>query len=262
MTTEAEGVYSPGDLRDSDSYGKLFSEIYDSIFLPLDSTEIDWLSKQLRNRTSPSIVEFGVGTGRVLVPFAERLRDEGVEASLVGVDASQEMLSILAERECPTITPRLGNMQHYQDGRQYDLVLCVCGSLALLTDPSAQLDAMRTFSEHLAPGGLLITETHNLPWVQGLEKNGGSFFMPYPGVRRGMVIFSELEGEHWNCKQVWIDDEDIRVFPERGLLIGEERLLEIADAAGLRRIGSYGGLTGVPCDESSPTVVSVFEKLA
>ncbi|MFB7368325.1 class I SAM-dependent methyltransferase [Streptomyces sp. NPDC056222] len=260
MALDSEGAYSPGDLRDSGNYGKRFSKVYDSIFPPLEPAEIEWLAHQLRGRTSPSVAEFGVGTGRVLIPLAERLRDEGVDASLVGIDASQEMLSILAEREFPTITPRLGNMQHYRDGQQYDLVLCVCGSLAILTDPAAQLDAMRTFSEHLAPGGLLITETHNLPWVQKLEENGGSMFMPYPGVRRGMVIFSELEGEHWNCKQVWIDDEDVRILPERALLISEERLLELADAAGLRRIASLGGLTGAPYGESTPTVVSVFEK--
>ncbi|WP_405792682.1 class I SAM-dependent methyltransferase [Streptomyces sp. NBC_01506] len=262
MTSGSEGTYTPGDLQDSGNYGKQFSDIYDSIFPHLEPAEIEWLALQVGGRTSPSVLEFGAGTGRVLVPLAERLREEGVDASLVGVDASQEMLSILAERAVPTIVPRLGNMRHYRDGRQYDLVLCVCGTLALLQEPAAQMDAMRTFSEHLAPGGLLITETHNIPWVKKLEGNGGSMFMPYPGVRRGMVIFSELEGEYWNCKQIWIDDEDIRVLPERALLIGEKRLLEMAEASGLRRVASLSALSGVPYGEESTTVVSVFEKAA
>ncbi|UED88040.1 class I SAM-dependent methyltransferase [Streptomyces profundus] len=232
------------------------------IFPALGPDEIEWLSRQLRSRESPSVIEFGVGTGRVLVPFAERLADEGVEASLIGVDASREMLDRLAERGSPAITPRLGNMCHYRDGSQYDLALCVCGSLAILPDPQAQQDALRTFSEHLRPGGLLVTETHGLPWVRGLGENGGSVFLRYPGVRRGMVVFSELEGERWDCKQIWIDDEDIRVLPERALLIAEDRLLDMAEAVGLRRVGSFDGLGGKPYRESSMTMATVFEKSA
>ncbi|MEV0675030.1 class I SAM-dependent methyltransferase [Actinosynnema sp. NPDC050436] len=263
MTVKAEGVYHPGELSGSDSYGKRFSEVYDTIFPALEPAELDWLSRQVpRDRATASVLEFGVGTGRVLVPLAERLREQGVRASLVGVDASQQMLEILGRHEDPSIEPRLGNMLYYRDGQEYDLVLCVCGSLAVLADEAAQLDAMRTFAQHLAPGGQLVTETHNLGWVRRIEDNGGSMYLPYPGVRRGMVVFSELVGERWNCREVWIDDEDVQVFTERVLLIAEERLLELAAASGLRRVAEYGGLSGVPVDDSRPTVVTVFEKSA
>jgi SAM-dependent methyltransferase len=63
------------------------SPVYDATREPLAASEMDRMAEALRSRGVRSLLEVGVGTGRIAVP----LRDRGFE--IVGVDASARMLA-------------------------------------------------------------------------------------------------------------------------------------------------------------------------
>lgn len=66
--------------------------VYDRTREPLEPATLDKLVEELRARTIGSILEVGVGTGRIAIP----LRAHGLE--LTGVDASRGMLSRAREK--------------------------------------------------------------------------------------------------------------------------------------------------------------------
>jgi SAM-dependent methyltransferase len=63
------------------------SPVYDSTRAPLADATVDAIARSLHDRAVQSILEIGVGTGRIAVPLTERGFD------LTGVDASPGMLA-------------------------------------------------------------------------------------------------------------------------------------------------------------------------
>lgn len=101
-----------------------------------------------------SVLEYGVGAGRVAVPIA---RDG---AAVTGVDLSSAMLAALRgrlEREVPSVrarvTAHLGDMRAWATDARFDLVTCPFNGVAHL---HTRDDFARFFARvraHLAPGG-------------------------------------------------------------------------------------------------------------
>jgi SAM-dependent methyltransferase len=100
-------------------------------------------------RSGGPVLEFGCGTGRVLVPTAAK----GIE--ITGVDASEAMLAQLRAR-LPGADVRLGDMRDFDAGRTFPLVTIPFRPIAHVI---AAEDHVRLFSNmrrHLAPGGRLV----------------------------------------------------------------------------------------------------------
>ena len=79
------------EFHDEASYGALLADEYDAIYGDVFDTEgaVDQLA---RLADGGRILEFGVGTGRIALPLAEKGLD------VWGVDGSAEMLKILEEK--------------------------------------------------------------------------------------------------------------------------------------------------------------------
>lgn len=147
------------------AYGDALAPYYDQMYDPdgRDGRDAAAFVAGLLPPGGGSVLELGVGTGRIALPLA------ALGAAVTGVDVSPRMLAELAARD-PTGTVRAvrGDMTDYADDRAYDVVLIACNTLFMLPDPDLQLACLAAAGRRLAPGGRLVVEVYSpLPFVRG-----------------------------------------------------------------------------------------------
>lgn len=249
-------------MTDVTDYGTQFADIYDDLIPRASFTDEmgRWVLGLVEGRT-PSVLELGVGTGRVLVPLARVLRARGSTAPLVGVDASPEMLDRL-ERAAFGLDVRavVADIRAFRTEDRFDLVLCVCNTIGMSIDPGSEAEVFRTAAAALRPGGVLVVETQNAELVRGFfgPDGPGAVFAPYPGRTRGLVSFGTVAGDVFHADQVWIDGERVVRRTESVRLAEVADLARWADAAGLHLEGHHIDLSGQPADRPSVHDVLVF----
>ncbi len=100
-------------------------------------------------RSGGPVLEFGCGTGRVLVPTAGK----GIE--ITGVDGSEAMLRRLRAK-LPEADVRVGDMRDFDAGRAYALVTIPFRPIAHVIDAEDHVRLFANMRRHLAPGGRLV----------------------------------------------------------------------------------------------------------
>ena len=110
-------------------------------------------------RFGTSILELGVGTGRIAVPLAK------AGCSVTGLDASRRMLDVAAAKraELPSaIADRIrlivGDMREFDLGAQFQLVLIPARAFQHVLEPAMQRSTLLAIRRHLAHGGHLIVD--------------------------------------------------------------------------------------------------------
>lgn len=109
-----------------------------------------------RNRAGGTLLEVGCGTGRVLEQLTGRFD------SLSGLDINEEMLGIARQR-LPEADFVLGDMRDFQLSRQFDIILCLFGTVAFAKTVEDLHRAVRNMAGHLADGGVLVLEGYFTP---------------------------------------------------------------------------------------------------
>jgi ubiquinone/menaquinone biosynthesis C-methylase UbiE len=110
------------------------------------------LFRKMARQRGGALLDVGCGTGRLLLD----LLSHGVDAD--GVDNSPEMLALCREKAAARgLSPLLYEqpMERLDLPRRYRTILVPSSSFQLLTDPNDAAEAMRRFSAHLEPGGML-----------------------------------------------------------------------------------------------------------
>lgn len=232
-------------------YGVQFADLYDEIFPPVadDAPQVAALAG-----TDDEVIEFGAGTGRIALPLARRVR------ALTAVDLSHDMLERLAARRPDdlAVQVRSGDVRTYRDDHEYDVVLCLCGTISMLDDAADQAAAFRTFAEHVRPGGTVVVETHHPTFARAMHRTGSKqlFFSPYPGVQTGLLSYSELDGDRWTLRHTFIrEGEPSPDLHEYSRLTTPDELDEHARAAGLEPVSRAGDAAGTPLQDAAPMVV-------
>jgi SAM-dependent methyltransferase len=241
-------------------YGRQFADFYDRLFPggPFVAPTIDRLAELHPGGGLPTL-ELGVGTGRIALPLSDLVGD------VVGVDSSPEMLerlgAALAERPRP-VTAVHGDIRDHADGRRYGLVYCVCGTLSMILDPADQQRVLDVAARHLAPGGVVVVETHNPAFAELLNQGRprDSFFVPYPAPDTGLLSFSSIDAESrlWHLSHIWIEGGRARIAQELSRLTTPEETDAYASAAGLTLVERHGDWLGTPFTPEHPMVVSVY----
>jgi SAM-dependent methyltransferase len=143
-------------------YGKTWSDAYDELYGRRDDPK-EVVAFVDRHTAERSVLEFGVGTGRLAIPLAE----SGYRVH--GVDASPEMLAILAGKPgAEGVTTTCGDMTNVEVAGSFGAVLIAFSTLFLLPDGGTQLRCLANAARHLAPGGVAVVETFVLDpnrWV-------------------------------------------------------------------------------------------------
>ena len=198
-------------------------------------------------------LEFGIGTGRVALPLAQR----GVPVH--GIDLSEAMLARLrAKPGAEEIELMVGDFATTTVDRTFSLVYLVANTIMNLTTQDEQVACFANAARHLEPGGCFVIEVA-VPGLQRLPP--GETFQPFD-VTAGHLGFDEYDVARQGLvsHHYWITVGNVEVLspPFRYVWPSELDLMARLAAMSLRE--RWGDWTREPFTSDSTKHVSVWEK--
>ena len=127
-----------------------------------------------------TVVELGVGTGRIAIPTAMA----GV--NVIGVDSSERMLAVCGERGHEAgvealLDLRLGDLRRPPVDERVPLVTCPFRAYLHLDSDDERLQALGAARELLEPGGRLVFDVF-APSQDDIEETHGRWIEREPGI--------------------------------------------------------------------------------
>jgi len=236
------------------TYGERVAAVYDEWYeSELDTAgAVSFLRSLARGG---SILELGVGTGRVALALAAAGSD------VDGIDASPEMLARLAAKPgADTVTAIEGDIAAFSLPRTYSLVFAAFNTFLQLGSQERQLGCLRSAAAHLAEGGAVVLECelpHAETWMSGQRtkvwKVDADTVIVEASIHRPseQVVESQyLIGR--NREPLLLSPERLRYVPP-----GELRLM--AEREGLSAREWWGDWRGAPFGAASKWYVAVLE---
>jgi SAM-dependent methyltransferase len=147
------------------------------------------------------VVELGVGTGRIAIPTAMA----GVR--VIGVDSSQGMLDVCAERGreagvADLLDLRIGDLRAPPVDQRVPLVTCPFRAYLHLPSDEGRLEALAAARALLLPGGRLVFDVF-APSVEDVEETDGKWIEREPGIYEradwdlvAQTLTLSVRGEH------------------------------------------------------------------
>src|ERR1035441_3993229 len=132
------------------------AEIYDAIYSFKDYATESSKIRQLIERERPgakSILDVACGT-------AEHAKHLAAHFQVDGIDLEPKFIEI-ARAKNPSGNYLVADMRSLQLGKRYDVVQGLFSSIGYLLTPDDIVAALKSFREHLAPGGIILVE----PWL-------------------------------------------------------------------------------------------------
>ncbi len=259
-----------GERFDATTYGRSFADVYDDWYPSDAATDdavvlLDGLLRGDGTRTGPArALELGIGTGRLALPLAALGHD------VVGVDASQEMLTSLRDKlragaDAPSpgsVEAVLGDVadtRTWPDG-PVELVLAAFNMVFNLTDADAQASLFDAAFAALSPGGVFVVECF-VP--APLEVTERLLELRSVDVERVVLIATESDpatstvtGQHIELR----DGEPVRLRPWRIRVVEPAQLDAWATAAGFEPAERSSDWRGSAFDADSASHVSVYRR--
>lgn len=137
-------------------YGELSTELYGltkPVGFEIDGDILFYLEQA--KETTGLVLEAGVGTGRMLIPFLKAgVKMDGVDLSPFMLDKCRENL----EKEKLVTDLFLQDLQQLDIPKKYDIIMMPTGSFALLPTREIMLNSLESFKKHLLPGGKIIID--------------------------------------------------------------------------------------------------------
>jgi SAM-dependent methyltransferase len=205
--------------------------------------------------TSGALAELGCGTGTMSQLMAR------AGFTVLGVDISQDMLTIAAEKTAgtPNLTFLLQNMCQLDLGQHVDGIYCVCDSLNYLLYAEEVLATFKGVKSHLVPGGTFIFDLKT------------EFF--YRNILGDQTFCDHQE----NCSYTWensffeedgINQYDLTIFvktPDSQLFqrfnethhqkaYSLTEIIDLLSDSGLEYVAAYDAFTQNPPDSESERV--------
>jgi SAM-dependent methyltransferase len=238
----------------------VIARFYDGDYQALrtPSGDLDFYVEEAVRSKGP-VLEFGCGTGRVLIPTAER----GI--AITGVDTSAAMLAQLRAK-LPSADVRLGDMRDFDAKRKFALVTLPFRPIAHITEAKDHVRLFENMRRHVAPGGRLIFDCFHpklsmlaAPQAEKLAMDrveGGRRIRRYwstvPHVARqvnDVTLRWEIEDE-----QARIEHAETR-FEMRWFYRFE--LEHLLGRAGFEVVALYGNFDRSPLTDDSPEMIFV-----
>ncbi|MGO1020134.1 class I SAM-dependent methyltransferase [Streptomyces rubiginosohelvolus] len=241
------------------AYSDALAGVYDDVYP--STPDLDDIATYLLTLAAPgaSVLELGVGTGRVALPLAERGFD------VTGVESSEGMLARLAEKDPEgRITPVHGDFAGLDLGRSFDVVLAPFNVLCCAMAVDEQIALMHAMARHVTAEGHVVIETFDPSDYHVQKKNEVN---TYPIGARGALIESVgvlPASQNMMLQSTLFLDGDApksATTVMRYVWPGELDLL--GAIAGLELVGRYAGWREQPFDggDSRKMCVSVFRPL-
>lgn len=167
------------------------------------------------------VVELGVGTGRIAVPVA------AAGLTVIGVDSSQAMLEICAERAgeagvADRVDLRLGDLRDPPVSERVPLVTCPFRSYLHLASGAERHQALRRAHGLLVPGGRLVFDVF-APGADDIASTHGRWLEREPGIferaewdtaERTLTLSVRDEERESTMTLAWLDPPEWRALLE------------------------------------------------
>jgi SAM-dependent methyltransferase len=236
-------------------FGERVAAFYDERSSPMNDPEVvkpvvDVLAEFAKNG---SALEFGIGTGRIALPLAER----GVRTA--GIDNSDAMLRRLREKPgAETIEAVEGDFSTTRVDGEFDLVYLVFNTISNLTTQDAQVACFENAARHLRPNGRFVIE-NNVPALQSLPL--GQTVIPFRADPEGYSFdVYDVVTQRFSSQHFYIVDGKVEAFPVEFRYAWPAELDLMARLAGLQLEHRWAGWHKEPFTAVSPAHVSVYEK--
>jgi len=228
---------------DDRSYGEGFADVYDDWYA--DVTDVDATVARVAALAGPggSVLELGVGTGRLAVPLAR------AGLRVTGVDSSPAMLDRLAAHDPDGLVDAVcgdmvSDLPATDDG--FDVALVAVNTLFNIVDPARQQRCFHAVAARLRPGGRFVVEAF-VPDAGGAAEPGSA---GDPAVRSDVSV-----------RSMTADRVVLSVSQHRpGDQCAEGQFVEITESGGVRlRPWSIRWATPAQLDEMASTAGFVVE---
>jgi SAM-dependent methyltransferase len=198
-------------------------------------------------------LEFGIGTGRIALPLAER----GVRVA--GIDNSEAMLARLrAKPGAEAIDVALGDFASTRVDGEFSLVYLVFNTISNLVTQDAQVACFQNAAAHLRSGGRFVIE-NGVPALQSLPP--GQTVIPFRADPEGFSFdVYDVVTQRFSSQHFYIVDGKVEAFPVEFRYAWPAELDLMARLAGMRLQNRWAGWQREPFTNLSRAHVSVYEK--
>lgn len=239
---------------DDGYFGERIAATYDDDADMFDCANVDPVVDFLAKLAgSGKALEFGIGTGRIALPLAQR----GVPVH--GVDMSKAMVDKLTSKENgANIGVTIGDFATASIDDSFFVVYLVFNTIMNLTTQAAQVECFRNAAAHLDPGGHFVIEVM-VPRLQRLP----------PGET---LVAYDLSEKHWGIDEydigsqgltshhLRIADGDVQRFSVPFRYVWPAELDLMAQLAGMTLSERWGGWAQESFTSTSESHVSVWKK--
>jgi SAM-dependent methyltransferase len=204
---------------------------------------------------SGDALEFGVGTGRIALPLAQR----GVPVH--GIDLSEAMVARLrAKPGAEQVVVTVGDFATTTVEGRFSVVYLVANTIMNLTTQDEQVSCFLNAAAHLEPNGCFVIEVL-VPRLQQLPS--GETFQPF-AVERTHLGFDEYDVVRQGLisHHYWIEDGKVDVISPPFRYVWPSELDLMARLAGMTLRERWGDWRREPFTADSPRHVSVWEMSA
>ncbi len=200
-------------------------------------------------------LEFGIGTGRLALPLAQR----GVRVH--GIDLSTAMVARLrAKPGGDDIGVTIGDFASAKVEGAFSVAYVVFNTIMNLTTQDQQIACFQNAAGHLEPGGCFVIEVV-VPALQRLPPGETVRAFAVSATRLGFdeydVVSQRLISHHYS-----VVDDKLEVFAAPFRYVWPSELDLMARLAGMRLRERWSGWTREPFTSDSVKHVSVWEKTA
>jgi SAM-dependent methyltransferase len=213
---------------------------------------VDFLAERAGGGTA---LEFGIGTGRIALPLAQR----GIDVH--GIELSRAMVAqFQAKPGAKSIDVTIGDFATAHVGKIFSVAYLVANTIMNLTSQDEQVACFRNAAAHLEPAGCFVIEVL-VPGLQRLPP--GETFQPFDvgpthlGFDEYDVARQRVVSHHY-----WIEDGKVEVSSPPFRYVWPSELDLMARLAGMSLRERWGGWKNEPFASDSRKHVSVWEKTA
>jgi len=243
---------------DPAAYGNRLGADYDRMYpaagLETEAT-VDFLVALAERHPDPSVLEFGIGTGRLAIELHRR----GLRVA--GVEASERMVRALRDK-APTADIEIA-IGDYVSTRVPGSFAVVALAFNNILDPRglpAQLALFENAARHLAPGGCFVIEA----FILGEDERDGSWTVTprYVGTDHVELQVARFDIETGILERtlVHLRPQGAEFVPVRDVYSGPGELDVMAHVHGMARIARYASWSYAPFTARSRRHISVYQR--
>lgn len=237
------------DYRD-DTYGERIANVYDDWYDEYDEATLTTLSEIAQGG---SVLELGIGTGRVALP----LQHSGLW--IKGIDSSRAMVDRLHSKpggkEIPVV---MGNFADVAVEGQYSLIYVLVNTFYALLTQEEQVRCFRNVAQHLSPEGRFVIEA----FVPDLTRFSGHQSVRIASLDEGEVHLDVSQHDPANqqitVQQIVLTEKGVRLYPVKLRYAWPTEFDLMARLAGLQLMHRWGDWRKGAFSADSRVHISVY----